>query len=148
MHGPENNSKNETGGQGRHSHRQITPNTHPTSAAKRPEPAEHLLHLRTILGNTKPTLGFPFQRIGEHGGVAVQGVRHGADTHAAGDVSVVGERAERSRRGDAWFDAGDGGVQAEGFHDDGVEEGEGVDRFGGGEREGGGGEGRGWLGGL
>ena len=35
--------------------------------------------------------------------------------------------------GDAWLGAGDGSVEAEGFHEDGVEEGEGVDGAGGGE---------------
>ena len=130
-----------------HSHRQITPNAHPASTAKRPEPAQHLLHLRAI-GREEPTLGFPGPRLGKHSAVPVQRVWHGADADAAGDVGVAGERAGGVGGGDAWFDAGDGGVEAEGFHDDGVEEGEGVDCFWGGEREGGGGEGRGWLGGL
>ena len=62
-------------------------------------------------------------------------VRVGADDDAAGDIAVaVNSRAGgRMGRGDARLLGWRGGVEAEGFLEDVVEEGEGVDGAGGGE---------------
>ena len=62
----------------------------------------------------------------------MQCVWHGADADGGGDRGA-GAECVGAGGGDAGFEAGYGGVEAEGFEEDGVEEGEGVDCFGGGE---------------
>lgn len=103
---------------------------HPPAAAERPEPPVHL-PLR-LLGRVQPPMRIPCQRRGEHVRVPVQGVCVRADAHPAGDVAVAADGAGAGGR-DARLRARVYGMQAEGFGDDGVEEGELVDGTGGGQ---------------
>lgn len=61
----------------------------------------------------------------------MQAVLVAADADSAGEGVVVEDGCARG--GHAWLGAGGGGVAAEGFVDEGVEEGEGVDEGGRGE---------------
>ncbi len=117
-------------------HGEVAPDAHAAAAAKGPEPPAHLGPLR--LGRREPATWFPGFGVREHGGAPVQGVGLGGDADAGGERGGTGE-GSGFEGGDAGFGAWDRGVQAEGFHEAGVEEGEGVDGLGGGECGGGGG---------
>ena len=72
------------------------------------------------------------QWVREDEGVAVECVCLRRDTNARGKRRIGAERGGSGGR-DARLGAGDRGVEAEGFHHRGVEEGEGVECAGGGE---------------
>lgn len=99
-------------------HSEMTPDTHPPPASKSPEPG---IHLRRA-GSSEPALGQPGFGLGKHGWVAVETVCGGADFDAAGDGVAVDDGP--AGRDDAHAERGGGWIEAQGFFDDGVEEGE------------------------
>ena len=116
-------------------HGKIAPNTHPPPTPKCPEPAHLLVFTSTlafaVLASTtfQPSLGPPCLRLRKDVLVAVKTVCLCTDT---GTGRNVGEGIE-CRRGAGGRHAElarcSRGVEAESFHDDGVEEGQGVEGF-------------------
>ena len=121
-------------------HGKVTPNTHPPTTTKSPKPPIPipvqlalfpLLPPVAILLLFNPPRVIPPTRVRIRRDISVQTPSCGADSDAGGDF-VAADVAGGGGR-DAGLAAGDGGFEAEGFHYDGVEDGEAVEVFGGGE---------------
>lgn len=124
---------------------EIAPDTHAASTPERPEPSALLVPRFAgfrLLGppfsavpflGLQPALRDPFLRAGEDLRVAMQRVRLRVDFCAGRDVGVAAECRRGRRRRHAGLPDVRGRVQTQGFHYDGVQEGEGVNGFCGGE---------------